>query len=336
MAVIKAINSKASIGRAINYITDKEKTDKELTYGKDCVPETAIDEMKVTKEVYGKKGGREYIHLVQSFDPSENVTFEKAHEIGIEFIESCEKYKDYEVLMSTHMDKEHIHNHFIVNSVSFEDGRKLSTSAKELQQIKDNNDRICKGHGLSTPELNKDNISEFSMNKYKALERGFEKQGYSYLVDTAEDVSKGLQKATNREEFISIMNEQGYKVNWSDTRKHITFENSDGKKVRNSNLEKTFKDSSFSKEGMEQTFKTNLKARELQQSIPKDMAMDIGKTVKSSNLVQGIQKAVESIEKSTRSIVDKDFREQEMRNQNRQHQEQDRGMERVRERGMER
>lgn len=299
MAIIKAINSRASIGKAIGYITKEEKTEKALTYGKDCNPNTAIDEMKATKELYGKTAGREYVHLVQSFDPSEKLTFEKAYEVGKEFIESCEKYKGHEVLMATHMDKGHIHNHFIINSVGYEDGKKLSTSKHELQEIKDINDSVCKEHGLSIAAPKREIATAYNKEKYKALEKGFEGKYRSYVLETALDVSKALEKATSREEFIKGMNEKGYEVNWKDTRKNITFENSDGKKVRNSNLEKTFNDNSFSKEMMEQKFKENLRTKELSMNIEKatkveptknmDIASVIVETVKSVDKANGIE-----------------------------------------------
>jgi len=299
MAIIKAVNSRASISRAINYITNGEKTERELTYGKDCNPNTAIEEMKVTKELYGKTGGREYVHLVQSFDPSEKLSFEKAHEIGIEFINSCEKYKGHEVLMTTHRDKGHIHNHFIINSVNYENGKKLSTASYELKNIKDINDRVCQEHNLSVPTPSHDIVTAYSKEKYRALEKGFKGEGKSYVLDTALDVSNSLEKATSREEFIKLMNEKGYNVTWKDTRKNITFENAQGKKVRNSNLEKTFNDNSFSKENMEQKFKENLRAKELTINIEKSNKVSFEKSNKGMNIASAIADVVKSVEKGT-------------------------------------
>jgi len=319
MAIIKAVNSRASIGRAIDYITKEEKTEQGLTYGKDCNPNTAIDEMKATKELHGKTGGREYVHLVQSFDPSEKLSFEKAHEVGKEFIESCEKYKGHEVLMATHMDKGHIHNHFIINSVNYENSKKLSTSKHELQQIKDINDSVCKEHGLSIAEPKKEIVTAYNKEKYKALEKGFEGKGKSYVLDTALAVSDTLEKATSREEFIKGMNEKGYEVNWKDTRKNITFENSDGKKVRNSNLEKTFNDNSFSKESMEQKFKENLRTKELSMKIEKSTKVE---PIKDMNIVSVIAETVKSVDKANGI----EFEVQ------RQNETQQQGKERVRER----
>lgn len=256
MAVIKAVNSKASIGKAINYVTKEEKTEERLISGKDCNPRTAIDEMKATKEQWGKTEGRQYAHLVQSFNPEDKVTPKQAHEIGRKFIESNEKFKGHEVVIATHVDKGHVHNHFIVNSVNFENGKKLHITKKELQQLKERSNELSREHGLSVPTRG-DAITTFDQKKYKAIEKGFTGKEKSYLLDTAIEVSNSLKKATSREEFIKDMESKGYKVNWKDTRKHITFTTPEGKKVRNSNLEKTFKEHKFSKEGMENEIQRN-------------------------------------------------------------------------------
>lgn len=261
MAVIKAVNSKASIGKAINYVTKEEKTEERLISGKDCNPRTAIDEMKATKEQWGKTGGRQYAHLVQSFNPEDKVTPQQAHEIGRKFIENNEKFKGHEVVISTHVDKRHVHNHFIVNSVNFENGKKLHTTKKELQQLKERSNELSREHGLSVPTRG-DTITTFDQKKYRAIEKGAKGQDKSYLLDTARNVSQSLNKATDRESFIKDMESKGYKVNWRDTRKHITFTTPEGKKVRNSNLEKTFKEHKFSKEGMENEIQRNRERRE--------------------------------------------------------------------------
>lgn len=323
MAIIKAINSRASIGKAINYITKGEKTDKELTYGKDCNPNTSIEEMKATKELYGKTGGREYIHLVQSFDPLDNITFETAHKVGQDFINKCEKYKGHEVLMSTHMDKGHIHNHFIINSVNFENGSKLVTSSKELQNIKNINDEVCRGYNLSIPKEN-NTVTAYSKDKYKALEKGFNGEGNSYILNTAEDVIKVLETAISRQDFIEKMNKQGYEVNWKDTRKYVTFENSEGQKVRNSNLEKTLKDNSFSKVNMEHKFRenelnknVNLNNKSIKEQSSKVNDVNSSK-IKGNDIVKVIENTVKQIENTHQDTIGKreQVKQSDLDNQN--------------------
>ena len=137
MAVIKAINSRASIANAINYITKKEKTDEKLISGYNCRGINSLDEMKTTKKAWNKTGGRQYKHFIQSFSPNENISPDEAHKIVAELVESWNKFKGYEVCYATHKDKNHIHTHIIVNSVSFENGKKFCYSKKELQDFKD-------------------------------------------------------------------------------------------------------------------------------------------------------------------------------------------------------
>lgn len=252
MAIIKAVNSKANIGQAVNYVVNKEKT-QGMVSGKDCNPRTAIDEMKATKEYWGKMKGRQYKHYVQSFDPKDNITPEMAHEIGKKFMENAKEFEGFEVVMGTHIDKGHIHNHFIVNSVNFKNGKKYQESERDLERLKNFSNELSLEHGLSVPTKGAQPTA-FDMKKYKALEKGFEEKGKSYLLDTAKDVFQSLKKATGKDEFINLMNKKGYEVNWRDNGKNITFQNPDGKKIRSSNLEKTFKDPKFSKEGMMNEF----------------------------------------------------------------------------------
>ncbi len=255
MAVIKALNSKGPLDGIIKYVTREEKTEERLISGKDCSPSNVLEEMKVTKEIFNKTAGRQYKHFIQSFDPNDNLDYMKANKIGLEWAEK--NFKGFEVLISTHKDKGHIHNHFVVNSVSFEDGRKLRYSNKELQNFKNVNDRICEREGLNiVRELSKD-ITSFNHNKYKVMEKAFKGIGESYFLNTGLEVSNSLKVSKTKEEFIKSMEEKGYKVNWKDTRKYITFTTPEGKKIRNSNLQKTFKKDRFTKEGIENELRYN-------------------------------------------------------------------------------
>jgi len=157
MAVIKVTNSKATLGKAINYITKEEKTKDRLISGQNCSPSTTLEEMKATKDQFDKLDGRQYYHYVQSFAKTDEVNHEKAHEIGVEWAEK--NFKEYEVLIATHQDKDHIHTHFIVNSVSYENGKKFHSSKKDLEHLKEVSDKICEREGLSVIQ-DKDQINE--------------------------------------------------------------------------------------------------------------------------------------------------------------------------------
>lgn len=253
MAVIKATNSKTggNLKKIIAYVTKEEKTEDKYISGQNCNPETALEEMQATKERFSKVDGREYKHFVQSFKPGE-VTAEKAHQIALEWSEK--HFKGHEVLIATHEDKKHTHTHFIVNSVNFENGKKLQQSKEDLKEMKLSSDRICEREGLSVITEKSKEITTFSQDKYKAIEKAIEGDYKSYVVNTALAVNKALNVSTSREEFIKNMDSQGYSVKWTDTNKNVTFTNSEGEKVRLSNLQKTFKDERYSKEGLENEF----------------------------------------------------------------------------------
>jgi len=253
MAIIKAVKSGKSLSRAMDYVEKKA----EIKSGKDCSDnsEKAKSDMNLTKDTYNKNGGRLYKHYIQSFKPGE-VTPEKAHEIGKEWAEK--NFKGFEVYVGTHIDREHIHNHFIINSVNFENGKKFHSSNKDLEHWKKVNDRICEREGLSVPDRDNKKIDEiraYDMKKYKVFERiQLGEKMKSHVVETAKAVNQTSKISSNKTDFINKMNEKGYQVDWKDDHKHVCFKNEEGKKVRLSNLEKTFNNNKFSKEGLENEF----------------------------------------------------------------------------------
>lgn len=267
MAIIKAVNSKSSIATAINYITKKEKTEEKLISGIDCNPKTAIDEMKATKEIYDKDSGRQYAHFIQSFNPSDDISPEKAHEIGKEFIEKNDKFKGHEIVLATHKDKNHIHNHFILNSVNYESGNKFHTTKYEYQEMKDLSNELSKEHNLTVPEKSKEQgkITSFNQDKYRVMERHFQGTAKSYILETAIAYKKAKEKSISKDDFIKEMGDQGYDTKWKDTSKHITFTNKEsGKKVRLANLEKTLNDSDFTKEVLIDELQRNFGERQVE------------------------------------------------------------------------
>ena len=251
MAIIKAVkNSHSNIKHIINYVTKNEKTiGKKLCSGFNCSIDTAITEMETTKKLYGKTGGRTYKHFVQSFSPDEKVTAQQAPNLAGEFVNSCPLFSDFEVVYSTHVDKHHIHTHFVVNSVSFADGHKFSMSKKDLEDMKILNNKLCLKHGLSVCELGKkksfngkerEGLVSDNMDKYQFLKKAEQKKVKSYVHDTAVAVYQAMQNSCSKEDFIQCLEQKGYVVNWKENHKYITFINQDGKKVRNSNLQKTY------------------------------------------------------------------------------------------------
>lgn len=215
MAVIKRLSSKATPTKLVNYLTQEEKTEEKLISGKDCSPENVLEEFKATKELYEKNNGVQYHHIIQSFDPNDNITPEKAHEIGKELAEN--QFKGHEVLIVTHRDKDHIHNHLVVNSVNFENGKKYNATKQSLREIKKENDRLCGERGLS--------VIKESQNKdyWKMQELQPALKGQSWKVKLMSSIDKAKELSSTKEEFIKNMNKLGYEVIWKDSRKNITF-----------------------------------------------------------------------------------------------------------------
>lgn len=314
MAVIKAVNSKASIGKAINYVTKDTKTDEKLISGINCSPDTAITEMQTTKEMWHKKDGRQYKHYVQSFDTSDNLTPEKAHEIGLKFAEH-EKFKGHEVIVATHTDKDHLHNHFIINSVNFENGKKFQDSKADLYKLRGHNDELCRENDLSVPQ-NNDEITSFNMDKYKSLEKAITSGYDSYVHKCYESVVEVREKATSRKDFIEKMKDKGFDTNWTDNRKHITFTDIDRQehgekkcKVRNSNLEKTYKEP-FGKEDLERGFEINNERAETERQAREQLerAREVGRGTGTGNtdiLINNINQSI----KNARDAVSIDERQ---------------------------
>jgi len=190
MATIKILSSKGSIKNIINYVLNKEKTNERIMAGKDCSVLNTAEEMNTTKNLYNKTDGITYHHIMQSFKPGE-IAPEKAHEIGIELAEK--QFKNYEVLIATHKDKEHIHNHLVINSVSFKDGHKLISNKESLREIKRESNRICRREHLSTIE--KPYAKErYSMAEYKLAEKGLPiwKEQLRSAIDEAKEHSRNI------------------------------------------------------------------------------------------------------------------------------------------------
>lgn len=244
MAVIKAVREGKSLNRIMSYVGKKA----EIATGKDCADDykKAVLEMERTKSIMTKPGGRLYKHYTQSFLPGE-LTAAQAHAIGRIWAEV--NFKGYEVFVATHTDRGHIHNHFIVNSVNFETGRKIQMPKNRLEALKTTSDRLCLEYGLSVIDRAKapalGEVRAYEMEKYQPIT-----QGKSRLITVAMSIDAAVTKSTNKSEFIKAMNAVGISVHWSENRKHITFVDARGRKIRADNIAKTLNDKKFTKEGI--------------------------------------------------------------------------------------
>lgn len=194
-----------------------EISNQKLVSGINCDGENAFKEFMATKKSYGKTDGMNFYQYVQSFSPEENITPQKAHEVALEFAERA--WTGYEVLVATHCDAQHIHSHFVINSVSFENGKKLRQNPNTLNSLRALSDEICRHHNLSTLEpYNKDGM-KISTKEYRTAVKG-----QSWKFKLMNDIDKAMNISGSKEDFINAMSIMGYSVTWTDDRKYITYQ----------------------------------------------------------------------------------------------------------------
>ena len=272
MAVNKTINKRTNTHGAmrncIEYVLRQDKTSELLTYitGPYCHNEVNYDLVYRTfleeKKMWNKDTGRMYAHNIISWHKDEQITPEQAFEFGKEFAENW--FSGFQTLVAVHKDKDHIHCHLVTNSVSYEDGRKLHNTRKDLERMKQLTNQMCRERGLTVAEkgkhfdgsqIEKGEVIAWSKDKYNLFRQQVKD---SFVADCAMAVLKALENCISKEKFIEKMKQFGWNVNWTEKRKHITFQNQEGKKVRDSNLFKTFH-LDISKEGLENEFNGNRK-----------------------------------------------------------------------------
>lgn len=212
---------KLNCDHTVNYQTYSEDADKtgciRLIFGKDCCPETAFQEFMATKNSFKKADQTMFYHYDQAFKDGETISPKTAHEIAIKFAE--DNYPDFEVVIATHVDNEHLHSHFIINSVSFKTGKKLHQGPKTLLKLRAYSDQICQQYGLTTLEPYTGGKSKsLASREYRAAAKG---QSWKFSLMNAIDTA--MKISGTKADFIKNMERQGYAVKWTDTRKHITY-----------------------------------------------------------------------------------------------------------------
>ena len=217
-----------------------EDSGRRLVGGVNCNGENSFTEFMVTKNAHKKKGGITFYHYVQSFSPRENVSAEQVHKIGLEFAEKA--WPGHEVLVTTHTDAEHLHNHFVINSVHYENGNKLRQNPGTLTRLRMLSDSICNEHGLSVLKPYKKDGAKISSREYRAAAKG-----ESWKFRLMADIDSAMNKSGSKQDFIFEMQRKGYEITWTDERKYITFTCPNGKKCR----DKTLHDEKYLKENIE-------------------------------------------------------------------------------------
>ena len=237
MAIVKFIPSLKSqtpggMNGIMKYICQMKKTMHEgrtLISGVNCLPRTACREFLNTKQLYQKTGGRMFYHMIQSFSPEDQITPETAHAIALDM---AKEFPGFEILIATHCDAEHIHSHFLINSVSCETGKKYHSNLESLRALRDASDELCRKYGLSVIQP-KQKRKEHTMSgrEYRAYEKG-----QSWKMDLEINIDECMTMAKDREHFAKLMEWNGYSVRWTADRKYITYTTPEGYRCRDSRL----------------------------------------------------------------------------------------------------
>ena len=216
MAVTKIKAIRGTLSKAIAYILNPEKTDEKLlvsSYG--CASETAAREFEWTRKIAEQKGMTPVRiiarHVIQSFEIGE-VTPELAHEIGKQFADEILEGK-YEYVLTTHIDKDHVHNHLIFNAVDFVDYHAYKSYKRIYYDMREVSDRLCKENGLS--------VIPPSQNKGMGYKEYTEaKRGTSWKQKLKQTIDRLVITAKNYDDFLRLMQEAGYEIK---TGKYISF-----------------------------------------------------------------------------------------------------------------
>ena len=228
----KGTQTRNCMKSVMRYVSQMSKTlwdGQHLVSGIGCQPETAFDEFLSTKLLHHKDGGVMFYHMVQSFPKGADIDPRAAHEAARKlagYFEGCE------VLVCTHVDREHIHSHCIINSVNFATGRKVHMADEQIQELRVRNDQICEELGL--PKFQRD--EQRKTQGMSNAEYYTASKGESWKFELMRVIDECMRCAGNREEFLVLLRSEGYDAAWTGNRKNITYTTSDGRKCRDSKL----------------------------------------------------------------------------------------------------
>ncbi len=250
MATFTAIPEKTQTATAMRRVLDYVMQDKKTEYngiklvsGQNCVPESAYQEFMVTKHQYGKATGVFFKQYVQSFKPDCGATPEQIHQIGLE---TAKAFDGFEVVVATHIDRDHWHNHFVVNSVNCETGYKIQIDEKDLEQLRQRSDEICQQFGLEILQpYQKPRQRSMNQREYRAALRGNSKK-----LKLTNAIDYAVAKSRTKQQFIEQLQRLGYGVKWINHYKFITYTTPDGQRFRDNRLA----DEKYLKNNMEKLF----------------------------------------------------------------------------------
>lgn len=170
MAVIKSLPATKSLSNQLTYLAKEGKTIEELKEGINCTTDNVEREFNIVKHLHNKTEGKQYYHLTQAFSPEDNISPDKANKLGREWIER--NIEGHQVYMVTHIDKNHIHNHFVINSVNMDNGLKLQISPSKLLDMKRDSNSLCERENLSKINLEPNKGVSKTDSEYRLEKKG--------------------------------------------------------------------------------------------------------------------------------------------------------------------
>ena len=221
MAYVKRHPIKSTLNKSLDYIVNSKKTDEKILISANkCAINSKLTYriMQSTKENYKKTGGVLGIHFTQSFKPGEIKDYKVAHEIGQKWADKF--LKEYEYILATHVDKNHVHNHIIINSVSYETGKKYLKNDGELRRIRKLSDEVLREYGLSIIEPKKENRNR-SHKEWQSV-----RENISWKDRIKIDINKTIEESKDYKEFIEKMKARGYELKYGNV-KYNSFKHED-------------------------------------------------------------------------------------------------------------
>ena len=263
IAILKAINSKSTGKGSSKGLEDYLNKEKALKTGIDCDCDNWSSDFRLTKAVFDNLEGRQYKHFTQAFEKESGLSQEEVHKAGIDLVKMCKQFEGFQAVVITHNDKEHLHNHIVINSVNSETGKKFRMSNSELKTLKKNMDKYLKQEFNLEPTKAKEGIVKTQDTKtHQAIKRALESDYESFTLNLAKDIKKSLDESTTQEDLKANLEKKDIKMDVSESHNTIMFVDKNKKKVSSKKLKEIF-GIEFDKESLEKTLENNLKIKEL-------------------------------------------------------------------------
>lgn len=224
------IKTVAGLTEALAYITNPAKIYEVSRINCSGSNSNTLEQFRLLRLAFNQNKGIIAHHFIQSFSPNDNITPETVHRFGVEYVKQC--FPNYQVVVSTHIDKEHLHNHIIVNSCNMITGKKFYDNKESMKSNRDISDKLCRKYGVSVISTK----SEFKPIDQTTMQLALKQK--SWKIQLLSDLDDAKEKCRSKSEFISFFKSRNYEIRYE---KHITIRKIGEKKaIRVDTLAKQF------------------------------------------------------------------------------------------------